>query len=162
MANPIYNGKIVFQSAASLSITAAEFYYLYTTMGNSSGQWTTLMKGIAANHPVLPSTAGAAESAVLNGQAKIGIDTLDSYVTALKGDPDGAAQDSRPRAAGLHPGRGGDNGERAASSHGEARRGVVDLLPRHRLATYANQPPSIPDRDRHAPAVSTSRQTTSS
>ena len=87
LANPIYNGKIDFQSAASLSITAAEFYYLYTTMGNSSGQWTTLMKGIAANHPALPSTAGAAESAVLNGQAKIGIDTLDSYVTALKGDP---------------------------------------------------------------------------
>jgi ABC-type Fe3+ transport system substrate-binding protein len=87
LANPIYNGKIDFQSAASLSITAAEFYYLYETMGNSSGQWTNLMKGIAANHPSLPSTAGAAESAVLNGQAKIGIDTLDSYVTALKGDP---------------------------------------------------------------------------
>ena len=87
LANPIYNGKLVFQSAASLSITAAEFYYLYETMGNSSSQWTNLMKGIAANHPGLPSTAGAAESQVLNGQAKIGIDTLDSYVTALKGDP---------------------------------------------------------------------------
>ena len=87
LANPIYNGKLVFQSAAALSITTAEFYYLYTTMGNSSGQWTTLMKGIAANHPGLPSTAGAAESEVLNGQAKVGIDTLDSYVTALKGDP---------------------------------------------------------------------------
>jgi len=87
LANPIYNGKLVFQSAASLSITAAEFYYLYQTMGNSSGQWTNLMKGIAANHPGLPSTAGAAESQVLNGQAKVGIDTLDSYVTALKGDP---------------------------------------------------------------------------
>jgi len=87
LANPVYNGKVVFQSAASLSITAAEFYYLYETMGNSSGQWTNLMKGIAANHPGLPSTAGQAESEVLNGQAKIGIDTLDSYVTALKGDP---------------------------------------------------------------------------
>lgn|GEM_PF-2659605 len=87
LANPIYNGALVFQSAAALSITAAEFYYLYTTMGNSSGQWTTLMKGIAANHPGLPSTAGQAESEVLNGQAKVGIDTLDSYVTALKGDP---------------------------------------------------------------------------
>lgn len=87
LANPIYKNQLVFQSAASLSITAAEFYNLYETMGNSSGQWTTLMKGIAANHPGLPSTAGAAESQVLNGQAKIGIDTLDSYVTALKGDP---------------------------------------------------------------------------
>jgi len=87
LANPIYKGGIVFQSAASLSITAAEFYYLYETMGNSTGQWTSLMQGIAANHPLLPSTAGQAESSVLNGQAKIGIDTLDSYVTAIKGDP---------------------------------------------------------------------------
>jgi iron(III) transport system substrate-binding protein len=85
LANPIYKNKIAFQSAAALSITTAEFYYLYTVMGNSSGQWTNLMKGIAANHPLLPSTAGTAESDVLNGQAAIGIDVLDSYVTALKG-----------------------------------------------------------------------------
>ncbi len=87
LANPIYNGKIAFQSPTYLSITTAEFYYLYTTMGNSSGQWTNLMKGIAANHPGLRGTAGDAESEVLNGQAVIGIDTLDSYVTALKGSP---------------------------------------------------------------------------
>jgi ABC-type Fe3+ transport system substrate-binding protein len=87
LAKPIFNGKIAFQSAAALSITTAEFYYLYTTMGNSSGQWTDLMKGIAANHPLLPGTAGTAEADVLNGQAVIGIDTIDSYVTALKGDP---------------------------------------------------------------------------
>ena len=87
LANPIYKGKLAFQSATALSITTAEFYYLYTSMGNSSGQWTSLMKGIAANHPIITSTAGAAESDVLNGQAAIGIDTLDSYVTALKGDP---------------------------------------------------------------------------
>ena len=87
LANPIFNGKIAFQSAAALSITTAEFYYLYTTMGNSSGQWTKLMKSIAANHPLLPGTAGTAEADVLNGQAVIGIDTIDSFVTALKGDP---------------------------------------------------------------------------
>lgn len=87
LANPMYKGKIAFQSAAALSITTAEFYYLYTTMGNSSGQWTSLMKGIAANHPALSGTAGAAEASVLNGQAAVGIDTLDSYVTALKGSP---------------------------------------------------------------------------
>jgi iron(III) transport system substrate-binding protein len=87
LANPIFKGKLVFQSPSSLSITAAEFYYLYTSLGNSSGQWNALMKGIAANHPALTSTAGSAEAAVLNGQAVLGIDTLDSYVTALKGDP---------------------------------------------------------------------------
>lgn len=80
LANPIYNGKIAFQSAASLSITTAVFYYLYSTMGNSSGQWTKLMQGIAANHPIITSTAGAAEQDVLNGQAAICIGTFDDYV----------------------------------------------------------------------------------
>ena len=35
----------------------------------------------------LPGTAGTAESDVLNGQESIRVDTLNSYVTALKGDP---------------------------------------------------------------------------
>jgi ABC-type Fe3+ transport system substrate-binding protein len=87
LANPIYKGKLAFQSATSLSITTAEFYYLYTVMGNSSGQWTNLMKGIAANQPMITATAGAAETAVLNGQAAIGIDTFDGYVTTLKANP---------------------------------------------------------------------------
>ncbi|MDA4118795.1 MAG: ABC transporter substrate-binding protein, partial [Thaumarchaeota archaeon] len=87
LANPIYSGKLAFQSATSLSITTAEFYYLYVTMGNSSGQWTNLMKGIAANHPMITSTAGAAETAVVNGQAAIGIDTFDGYVSTLKATP---------------------------------------------------------------------------
>jgi ABC-type Fe3+ transport system substrate-binding protein len=87
LANPIYNGKLVFQSATSLSITTAEFYYLYTVMGNSSGQWTNLMKGIAANHPTITATAGAAETAVVSGQAAIGIDTFDGYVTTIKATP---------------------------------------------------------------------------
>jgi ABC-type Fe3+ transport system substrate-binding protein len=84
LANPIYNGKLAFQSATSLSITTAEFYYLYNAMGNSSGQWTSLMKGIAANHPLITATAGAAESAVVSGQAAVGIDTFDGYVSTLK------------------------------------------------------------------------------
>jgi len=84
LANPAYNGKLAMQTATSLSITTAEFYYLYNSMGNSSGQWTNLMKGIAANHPTITATAGAAESAVVSGQAAVGIDTFDSYVSALK------------------------------------------------------------------------------
>lgn len=87
LANPIYNNKIAFQDPSALSITTAEFYYLYTSLGNSSGQWNTLMKGIAANHPRLEATAGDAEADVLNGQAAIGVDTLDSYVTAVQGGP---------------------------------------------------------------------------
>ena len=87
LANPIYNNKLSFQDPSNLDLTAAEFYYLYSTMGNTSGQWTSLMKGISKNHPGLPGTAGTAESDVLNGQESIGVDTLNSYVTALKGDP---------------------------------------------------------------------------
>jgi len=79
--------KLSFQDPAALDITGSEFYYLYNTMGNTSGQWTSLMEGISKNHPGLPGTAGTAEADVLNGQAAIGVDTLDSYVTALKGDP---------------------------------------------------------------------------
>jgi ABC-type Fe3+ transport system substrate-binding protein len=85
LANPIYNNKIVFEDPSALDITAAQFYYLYNTMGNAS--WTTLMNGISKNHPGLPGTAGIAEYDVLNGQAAIGVDTLNDIVTALKGDP---------------------------------------------------------------------------
>jgi ABC-type Fe3+ transport system substrate-binding protein len=84
LANPAYSGKIAFQSATSLSITTAEFYYLYNSMGNSSGQWTKLMQGIAANKPIITATAGAAETDVVNGQAAVGIDTFDGYVSTLK------------------------------------------------------------------------------
>ena len=84
LANPVYKGYIAFQTATSLSITTAEFYYLYTAMGNSSGQWTNLMKGIAANNPIITQTAGNAETAVIQGQAAIGIATFDDYVSDLK------------------------------------------------------------------------------
>lgn len=85
LASPIYKNNIAFQSGTALSITTAEFYYLYTQLGNAS--WTALMKGIAANNPMITGAAGDAESDVLNGYAAIGIDTIDSYVTALQGDP---------------------------------------------------------------------------
>jgi ABC-type Fe3+ transport system substrate-binding protein len=84
LANPVYKGYLTFQTATSLSITTAEFYYLYTAMGNSSGQWTNLMKGIAANNPLITQTAGNAETNVIQGQAAIGIGTFDDYVSDLK------------------------------------------------------------------------------
>jgi len=83
LTNPVYKGQIVFQTATALGITAAEFYYLSTQMTNAS--WTTLMQGIAANNPIIVSTAANAESDVISGQAAIGIATFDDYVTDLKG-----------------------------------------------------------------------------
>lgn len=84
LANPQYKGWIAFQTATSLSITTAEFYYLYTSGGNASGSWNTLMKGIAANNPIITQTAGNAEQAVISGQAAIGVATFDDYVSDLK------------------------------------------------------------------------------
>jgi ABC-type Fe3+ transport system substrate-binding protein len=84
LANPIYKNQIAFQTATSLSITTAEFYYLYISMGNASGSWNTLMKGIAANNPIITQTAGNAEQDVISGQAGIGIATFDNYVSDVK------------------------------------------------------------------------------
>lgn len=84
LANPQYKGWIAFQTATSLSITTAEFYYLYTSGGNASGSWNTLMKSIAANNPIITQTAGNAEQDVISGQAAIGISTFDDYVSDLK------------------------------------------------------------------------------
>ena len=84
LANPQYKGWIAFQTATSLSITTAEFYYLYTSGGNASGSWNTLMKGIAANNPIITQTAGNAEQDVISGQAAIGVATFDDYVSDLR------------------------------------------------------------------------------
>jgi len=84
LANPVYKNQIAFQTATSLSITTAEFYYLFTSGGNASGSWNTLMKGIAANNPIITSTAGNAEQDVISGQAAIGVATFDDYVSDLK------------------------------------------------------------------------------
>jgi ABC-type Fe3+ transport system substrate-binding protein len=82
LANPVYKNQIAFQTATSLSITTAEFYYLSTQMSNAS--WTSLMKGIAANNPLITQTAANAEQDVITGQAAIGIATFDDYVSDLK------------------------------------------------------------------------------
>jgi ABC-type Fe3+ transport system substrate-binding protein len=82
LANPVYKNWIAFQTGTALGITTAEFYYLSTQMSNSS--WTTLMQGIAANDPIITTTAGNAEQDVISGQAAIGIATFDDYVSDLK------------------------------------------------------------------------------
>jgi ABC-type Fe3+ transport system substrate-binding protein len=85
LANPVYSGKIVFQSAASLSATTGVFYYLYTQMGNSSGQWTSLMQKIAANHPVITPSASQATDDVAGGEAGICICLYNDYLEAASG-----------------------------------------------------------------------------
>ena len=83
LSNPVYKNQIAIQTATALGITTAEFYYLSTTMSNST--WTTLMQGIAANNPKIEQTAGNAEQDVISGQDAIGIATFDDYVSDIKG-----------------------------------------------------------------------------
>jgi len=73
LANPSFKGDVAFQSATSLSISGAPFYYLYTQMGNSSGQWTNLMNQIAANKPTITASSGVTASDIASGTASIGI-----------------------------------------------------------------------------------------
>ncbi|MHB1778098.1 MAG: ABC transporter substrate-binding protein, partial [Acidimicrobiales bacterium] len=81
LANPIYSGKIAFQTATSISATAAAFYYLYTVMGNSSGQWTNLMNGIAANKPIITTSAAIAGTDVAAGTVAVDIGNYNDYAS---------------------------------------------------------------------------------
>ena len=84
LANPVYKNQIAFQTATALGITTAQFYWMSTQMSNSS--WTTLMKGIASNNPLITQTAANTEQDVISGQTAIGIATFDDYVSDLKGN----------------------------------------------------------------------------
>jgi ABC-type Fe3+ transport system substrate-binding protein len=81
LSNSTFKGVVAFQSATTLSISGAPFYYLYTTMGNSSGQWTSLMDQIAANKPTITSNSGATASDIADGTASIGIVGYEDVLT---------------------------------------------------------------------------------
>jgi len=81
LANSTFKGEVAFQSATTLSISGAPFYYLYTVMGNSSGQWTNLMDKIAANKPVITSDSGTTASDIADGTASIGIVGYEDVLT---------------------------------------------------------------------------------
>ncbi len=81
LANPAFKGEVAFQSATTLSISGAPFYYLYTVMGNSSGQWTSLMDQIAANKPTITASSGVTASDIADGTAAIGIVGYEDVLT---------------------------------------------------------------------------------
>lgn len=81
LANPAFKGEVAFQSATTLSISGAPFYYLYTVMGNSSGQWTNLMDQIAANNPTITASSGVTASDIASGTAVIGICGYEDVLT---------------------------------------------------------------------------------
>ena len=88
LANSTYKGKVGFQTATSISATAGLFYYLSTQMSNSS--WTSLMNGIAANQPVITSSASTTTNNIATGQIALGIGLYNDYLEAQKsGSPIG-------------------------------------------------------------------------
>ena len=82
LADPIYKGKIAMQTAASLSGSGGLFYHLSTQMDNSS--WTELMKGIAANQPIISTSSSAATDKIASGQAEVCPCLYNDYLDAKK------------------------------------------------------------------------------
>lgn len=77
LAQPYFKGKVVFDNPAILNVAGALFASIEPSMGNAS--WTTLMKSIAANSPILTSDAGVSASDVVSGQAVVGVALYDDY-----------------------------------------------------------------------------------
>ena len=85
LGNPVYKGHIAFQTATSLSATTGIFYNLYGQMGNSS--WTTLMKAIAANQPIITASASTTTGDITAGTAALGIGLYNDYLAAIAAAP---------------------------------------------------------------------------
>ncbi len=81
LTNPVYKGLITFQNPATLSSTGGIFYYLAQQMTNSS--WNTLMKGIAANNPIVTTSPVTSVDDVYEGTAAIGITIFNDYSSLL-------------------------------------------------------------------------------
>lgn len=82
LANPAFKGMVTFNAPSGLEDDNALFTIPYQTMGNAS--WTTMMKAIAANNPVLTPTSSVAENNVATGQDAVGIATLSGAITAQR------------------------------------------------------------------------------
>lgn len=82
LAKPQYKGMLTFNNPSGLEDDNALFTILEPSMGNSS--WTQMMKGIAANQPVLTATSSVAENNVNTGQYGIGLATLSGAITAQR------------------------------------------------------------------------------
>lgn len=88
LANPVYKGQIEIEPPSNLTGSAQIFYYLYTQMGNSSGQWTQLMKSIAANNPVLSNMQ---DVDIPSGKYALGITTFQNYLRPYAKNPNSIA-----------------------------------------------------------------------
>jgi ABC-type Fe3+ transport system substrate-binding protein len=86
LTNPIWNGKIVFDNPVTEGGAGLTLAEVEPAMGNAT--WTSIMTGIAANHPTITSSGSAAYTFVSSGQDAIGFAHYDDYLSGLaKGAP---------------------------------------------------------------------------
>jgi ABC-type Fe3+ transport system substrate-binding protein len=81
LTNPIWSGKIAIDNPTLVTVTGELFSTLEPSMGNAS--WTKLMQGIAANKPILTTSASQSLSDLTSGQASLAVVLLSSYNTAV-------------------------------------------------------------------------------
>lgn len=81
LTDPPWNGKIVIDDPKTINVAASVFADLYPRLGNAT--WTQLMNGLAANHPILTTSAGDAFTDVASGQASICIALINDYIAGV-------------------------------------------------------------------------------
>jgi iron(III) transport system substrate-binding protein len=89
LADPKWNGKLVFDSPAILNAAGPLFAHLYTILGNAS--WTTLMNGIKNNNPIILESSSDVYQKVALGEASIGIGLVNDYLAGKGTQPVGVA-----------------------------------------------------------------------
>jgi len=81
LTSPTWNGKIAIDNPTLETVAGEYLATLEPSMGNAS--WTTLMKGIESNNPILTTAASASLSDLESGQASLAIVLLSAYNTAV-------------------------------------------------------------------------------
>jgi ABC-type Fe3+ transport system substrate-binding protein len=76
-----WNGKIAIDNPSTASVSPEYFATFEPSMGNAT--WTSVMKGIAANNPILTTAASASLSDLESGQAELAVVLLSAYNTAV-------------------------------------------------------------------------------
>lgn len=86
LEQPQWSGKIAIDNPSTGSVAPEYFASFEPSLGNAS--WTAVMKGIAANNPILTTAGSASLSDLESGQAELAVVLLSAYNTAVAaGDP---------------------------------------------------------------------------
>ncbi len=85
LADPQWKGQLAFDDPSTLNTAGPIFSSLEPSMGNAS--WTTLMKNIEANQPMITQGTSDTYTDVSTGQVSIGIALIDDVAGGLSSHP---------------------------------------------------------------------------